>query len=157
VPLSIAAVCQEEPMRRIILALSCLLVAIAPPLRAQSKKTPDDGHAKPASFTVSPFGIWRATLDGVPSVTLTLADDTGELGGTIVFYAVDGGTRKVASIEPHILLHPTFDNNTLAFQIRRPDASLLSFTVVFTARTKAQIVCLNCGDGPVADLTKDEL
>lgn len=143
-------------MRRIAAALTCLLI-LAGPLAAQSKHQPASAHAKPAAYKIVPFGIWRATLDGVPSVTLTLADDTGELGGTIVFYTVDGNSRRVASIEPHTLLHPTLDDNTLAFQIRRPDASLLSFTVIFTTHTRAQIECLNCGDAPTADLTKDQL
>jgi hypothetical protein len=143
-------------MPRIAAALVCLSLALAAPLPAQSKHAAS-AQPKPAPFTISPYGIWRATLDGVPSITLTLADDTGELGGTIVFYTVDGNTRRMVSIEPHTLLHPTFDDNTLAFQIRRPDASLLSFTVVFTGHTKAQILCLNCGDNPTDTLTKDQL
>jgi len=144
-------------MRRIAAVLTCFLI-LAGPLAAQTRHKPSDGHAKPAEYKVIPFGIWRATLDGVLIVTLTLADDTGELGGTIVFYTVDGNTRRVASIEPHTLLHPELDdNNTLAFQIRRPDASLLSFIVTFTAHARAQIECLNCGDAPTADLTKDQL
>jgi hypothetical protein len=146
---------QEERMTRIAAALLCLTLVVSGPLAAQKH---DDAHPKPAPYKVVPFGIWRATLDGVPSITLTLADDSGELGGTVVFYTVDGNTRRVASIEPHTLLHPALDdNNTLEFQIRRPDATLLSFTVVFTGHTKAQIVCLNCGDNPTATLTKDEL
>jgi hypothetical protein len=143
-------------MRRIAATLICLTLALTP-LPAQPKHSGSSPLPKPAAYTISPYGIWRATLDGVPSITLTLADDTGELGGTIVFYTVDGNTRRMASIEPHVLLHPTFDNNTLDFQIRRPDASLLSFTVVFTGHTKAQILCLNCGDNPTDVLTKDQI
>jgi hypothetical protein len=29
-------------------------------------------------------GVWHSELDGQPGVLLTLADDSGELGGTVV-------------------------------------------------------------------------
>lgn len=146
-------------MRRIASAVCLVLALVATPLGGQSsapKKTKDDGP-KPAEYAVLPYGIWRATLDGVPSITLTLANDAGDLGGTVVFYTVDGQTRRMASIEPHTLLHPDYDNNTLNFQVRRPDSTVISFSVVFTSARQAQIRCLNCGDNPTATLTKDEL
>jgi hypothetical protein len=130
-------------MHRTVIAIACALLVIPPTIHAQSSTTP--------------LGIWRGTLDGVPSVTLTLADDSGELGGTIVFYSVDGERKRALSIEPHTLLHPKLAGNSLAFAVRRPDGAMLDFTVLFAAG-KAQIHCLNCGpDAPTADLAKDTL
>jgi len=36
----------------------------------------------------APLGVWHGSLDGLPGVTLTLADDSGEIGGTVVCYAL---------------------------------------------------------------------
>jgi hypothetical protein len=140
-------------MRRAAVYLAALLLIIAgvlllmgPPLRAQSVGK------------VDPLGIWRGTLEGVPSVTLTLADDTGSLDGTIVFYGLDGETHKVVAMEPHTLIHPTLDGNALTFQVKRLDATLITVKVVFITPTKAELHCLNCGDdAPLAELTKETL
>jgi len=133
-------------MHKLVLAITCLLLTLATPIHPQSAPTP------------SPLGIWRGTLDSVPSVTLTLADDTGTLDGTIVFYAVNGGTKRTMSIEPHTLIHPALDGNALTFQVKRLDATLITVKVLFATPTKAQLHCLDCGDdAPIADLTKDTL
>ena len=130
----------------LLLVIAGLLLILAPPLRGQSVGEAD------------PLGIWHGTLEGVPSVALTLADDTGSLDGTIVFYGLDGETHKAVSVEPHTLLHPTLDGNALTFQVKRPDASLTAVKVVFISPTKAELHCLNCGDdGPIAELTKETL
>ena len=83
-------------MKAVAAILSSLLLAGTTALPAQTLAQ------------TAPFGIWRGTLDGVPSVTLTLADDTGELNGTIVFYAVDGEKKQAISIEPHMGIAPMF-------------------------------------------------
>ena len=140
-------------MRRLALVLGALLLVIAGVLLVLGPTV----HAQVAP-NPAPLGIWRGTLVGVPSVTLTLADDTGSLDGTIVFYGLDGDTHQVASIEPHTLIHPKLDGNALTFQVRRLDATLITVKVVFTTPTKAELHCLNCGDdAPIAELTKDTL
>ena len=75
----------------------------------------------------------------------------------MVFYSLDGETRHVASIEPHTLVNPKLEGNTLSFQVRRLSGDLISIRVSFTSAGKAQLHCLNCGDSPVAELTKDTL
>ncbi len=107
-------------------------------------------------------GIWHANVGGQPTGTLTLATDTGELGGTIVLDMVSdrSGTPKVIESEPHVLMNPIADSNTLTFQVKmqRPQGSsfLASFEVKRTATDKATIHCVNCGaDAPVVDLVKD--
>jgi hypothetical protein len=52
----------------LLLTIAGMLLVLGTPLHAQ---TPSP----------VPLGIWRGTLAGVPSVTLTLADDTGSLDG----------------------------------------------------------------------------
>ncbi len=105
------------------------------------------------------IGVWQGTLDGQPSVTLTLAEDSGELGGTIVLNMIsrDGGQPHVVSIQPHTLVHPRLDAGKLSFELNRPDRSgnPMNFTVALTPEGKARIHCLNCGpDAPTVDLVK---
>jgi hypothetical protein len=105
-------------------------------------------------------GVWQGELDGQPSVTLTLADDAGALGGTVVFNMIERQTQgpsRVASIQPHLLLDPETSGNTLSFQIERPDRSQapLKFAVTLDGNDKARIHCLNCGpDAPAAELVR---
>jgi hypothetical protein len=107
-------------------------------------------------------GIWHANVAGKPTGTLTLATDTGELGGTLVLdiVSVESGTPHVIASEPHVLMQPRVDGKVLSFQVKtkRTDAAVLAnFTVTLVSPGKANIHCLNCGaDAPVVALTKDE-
>jgi hypothetical protein len=107
-------------------------------------------------------GIWHAEVDGKPSSTLTLGNDTGELGGTVVLDMVsrEGGAPHVIASEPHVLMNLHADSNTLSFQVRiqRPDGVSLvaSFIVARTPSGKATIHCTTCGpDAPVVELVKE--
>lgn len=132
-------------MKKLAIAIACMLTLTAAPLLAQPNKA-------------ALFGVWRGTLDGLPGVTLTLADDSRELGGTVVFYAINGDPPHIFSIEPHILLHPKLEGNTLSFQVklaRRDLAGPVTIKVVFGAVNKAQLQCLDCGpESPTTELTK---
>jgi hypothetical protein len=106
-------------------------------------------------------GIWQANVGGLPSSTLTLASDTGALGGTMVLDMIgdEGGQPHVIASEPHVLLNLRVSADALSFQVktRRKDManSLASFEVKRTAADKATIHCINCGDGaPVVELTR---
>ena len=109
-------------------------------------------------------GIWNAHVDGQPTGTLTLAADTGELGGTVVLGMVccEGKDHPhVIAREPHVLMSPRTNGNTLSFQVRmkRPDGMMevSSFTVTLTSPGKANIHCVDCGpDAPVVALTKSK-
>jgi hypothetical protein len=105
-------------------------------------------------------GVWQGQLDGQPSVTLTLAEDTGELGGTLVLNVVEkehGQAAHVARSEPHVLVNPRLNGNLLSFEVRKPDGDLFNFTVVLTPEGKARIHCLDCGaDAPIVDMTKGQ-
>lgn len=103
-------------------------------------------------------GVWQAELDGQPSATLTLAEDTGTLQGKLVLDIIsrDSGEPQIIAREPHVLMHPHVEGNMLSFQAKRIDGSApMQFTVERTAQGAAKIHCLNCGsETPVVELTK---
>lgn len=105
-------------------------------------------------------GTWNGELDGQPSVRLTLADDTGELGGTVVFNIVikQKGQARVAGSDAHVLMHTRLEGSTLSFQVvRASDSRKLQMTVTHDADGKTRLRCLNCGaDTPVAELVREQ-
>ena len=56
--------------RTLILALSCAGVAFA------------------ADKYSAVTGVWRAQMDGLPALTMTISDEGGELTGAILFYLI---------------------------------------------------------------------
>jgi hypothetical protein len=107
------------------------------------------------------IGIWHADMDGQPTGTLTLATDTGELGGTVVLDIVsrEGGMPHVIASDPHVLLSPHVDGNRLTFQVRikRLDGSvsLANFAVTRSSIDQASLHCTNCGiNAPVVGLIR---
>jgi hypothetical protein len=103
-------------------------------------------------------GVWNGELDGQPAVKLTLADDTGELGGTVVLNMIkkENGQARVAGSSTHLLMHAKVDGPTLTFQvIRSSDSKELQMSVTLEQNGKARLQCLNCeGDAVVAELVK---
>jgi hypothetical protein len=104
-------------------------------------------------------GVWQGKLDGQPSVELTLADDAGDLGGTIVFHAIrkDDTGPHVFSTEPHTLMHPHVDGYKLSFEVKRGNGSaeILDMTVELGKGGKAEFRCSNCSeDGTRAELER---
>ncbi len=100
------------------------------------------------------IGVWEGKLEGLPDVTLTLADDTGEMGGTVVFNAVDSPHKRIITSKAHLLMHPHIDGSTLSFEVLRAgDSHTVHLTVKLTEDGKAQLVCLDCGpESPVTEL-----
>lgn len=96
---------------------SILLWSIAAAAQSQSAPT----VAKTATMNAAPIlGVWRAEADGLPFVTLTIADEGGSLSGAVLFYLHrrDGGKPVAASPGiPEPLLNPSFDGKILTFQI----------------------------------------
>ncbi len=90
-------------------------------------------------------------------MVLTLADDTGDLGGTVVLNIIqkENGQPHAVAMEPHLLLNPHVDGDVLTFQFRKPQGGILDFTVKLHAAGKAVIHCTNCGaDAPAVDLAR---
>jgi hypothetical protein len=138
-------------MNRRIFALAALAAASACLAAAQAT---GDSQASPW------IGVWQGTLDGQPGTTLTLARDTGELGGTLVLDMVErdaDGHAYVAASEPHTLMHPRLEGDTLTFSVRQPPngGQLRHFAVALTPEGKARIHCTDCGQGaPVVDMER---
>ena len=104
-------------------------------------------------------GVWQGTLGGIPSVTLTLADDAGEANGTIVFHAIkkENGHAYSFSTEPHTLINPRVDGNTISFQVRRGNGSseILNMAVELDKDGNVKFNCSNCGpEGTKAELDR---
>jgi len=104
-------------------------------------------------------GVWQGTLDGIPAVTLTLADDAGEANGTIVFHAIkkENGHAFSFSTEPHTLIHPRVDGNTISFHVKRGNGSaeILNMTVELREDGNVAFSCSNCGsEGTHAELER---
>lgn len=103
-------------------------------------------------------GVWQGELDGQPGVTLTLADDAGELGGTIVLNMVSrqGGQPHVIWSEPHVLVHPRVDGDVLAFHVKRTrDGRDLESIATLEPDQTLRLRCTNCGtDSPSTELVK---
>lgn len=105
----------------------------------------------------TPVGVWRGVANGLPTATLTLADDSGEISGTVVFYAIDGESRRVFSVEPHSLLIPKLEGSILTFQMKLGGdrAGMARVRVAFGPDNKAMIHCLDCGpDSPTVELIR---
>jgi hypothetical protein len=84
------------------------------------------------------IGVWRAQMDGLPWVTLTLTDEGGTLSGAILFYLhmrQPGGQVTSAPGIPEPLLNPHFDGKVLTFKVSHrhahPPGSLSSAPVEF--------------------------
>jgi hypothetical protein len=116
--------------------------------------------AAPAPANSAWTGVWQGQLDGQPSVTLTLAEDGGALGGTLVLDLIErqqDGLSRIVAIDPHVLLRAHADGNRLSFEVvRRNDSHTpMRFIVALDGGDKAHLHCLNCGpDTPIADLVR---
>jgi hypothetical protein len=139
------------------IAIAATLSAFSSPsmIGAQSALQSIDKPIIPPKWT----GVWQAHLDGVPSVTLTLADDAGESNGTIVFHAIknDHGHPYSFSTEPHTLIHPHIDGNAFTFQVVRGNGSkeVLNMEVEFKQDGNLHFACTNCGlEGTKAEMVR---
>ena len=65
-------------------------------------------------------GVWRAQMDGLPALTMTISDEGGELTGAILFYLIrrnDGQPPRSSPGSPEPLFNLKFDGKTLAFRV----------------------------------------
>jgi len=135
-------------MKRMFAGMVCLAGALGCAALAEST---------PGSAWV---GVWESKLDGQPGATLTLAQDTGELTGTLVLNIIKkekGGVPHIVASEPHVLVNPQLDGDRLNFSVKKIAGSsdLLNFTVALTPEGKARIHCTNCGkDAPTVDMER---
>lgn len=133
-------------MRLRWIAGAVCLVTMCAPGWAQSNATPW-------------LGVWQGKLDGQTAAVVTLADNAGELGGTVVLNIVrnEGGEARIVGSEPLLLMHSRLKQRTLSFESRspRPPENLMEFTMVLKPDGTATIHCTNCNGAPVVELTKE--
>lgn len=146
---------------RITSVLPCILLfACATGASSQASGSPQ----KPAAAdTSSLVGVWRAQMNGLPAITLTLTNETGSLSGAVLFYLLrrDPGRPETATPGiPEPLLNPKFDGETLTFQVshRRahPPGTLSDPPITFRMKlTGANVAGLyNESEGGPADVNQ---
>ena len=65
-------------------------------------------------------GVWRAQVDGLPALVITVSDEGGDLAGAVLFYLIrrDAGQPPKASPGiPEPLFNLGFDGKTLDFRV----------------------------------------
>lgn len=137
---------EDTPMKHLTLASVLLLASAA-------------ASGQPATSANNWTGVWQGNLDNVPAVILTLANDAGEANGTIVFHAIknENGHAHSFSTEPHTLIHPRIENNTLSFQVIRGhgSAEVLNMSAELSKDGNIQFTCSNCSpEGTKAELNR---
>jgi hypothetical protein len=103
-------------------------------------------------------GVWHSELDGLPGATLTLGNDSGQLGGTIVLNMISSkeGAPRIIGSETHVLLDTHMDGSTLSFHVKRNRGpnDRMEFSVILTPRGTAKLHCTNCNGAPVVEFEK---
>jgi hypothetical protein len=114
------------------IVLICAAMTILAAVCAAQASGPGDARVAPV------VGIWRAQMEGLPAITLTVTDEGGRLTGAVLFYLHRREPGQPVTATPGVpepLFHPQFDGKTLTFQVshRRahPPGSLQDGPVTF--------------------------
>lgn len=130
---------------------------------AQSQST---AQANPQPNLSHVLGVWRGQMDGLPTFTLTVTNEGGELQGAILFYLLKretpGAPPTATAGIPEPIFHPVFDGKTLRFQVshRRahPPRTLndppVDFELTLAGSDKAQVA--NKVDGMTLTVTRND-
>jgi hypothetical protein len=65
-------------------------------------------------------GVWRATIDGLPAMTLTVEEHDGKLMGAALFFTIRRQTGTPTTSTPGVpepLIEPRFDSKVLRFKV----------------------------------------
>jgi hypothetical protein len=65
-------------------------------------------------------GVWRADMDGLPAITLTVTTENGSLTGAVLFYLHRRDPGQAITATPGVpepLFNLKFDGTTLTFQV----------------------------------------
>jgi hypothetical protein len=76
--------------------------------------------AAPAVDNSPVLGVWKANVDSLPMMTLTLEEENGKLIGAVLFYLIrrnPGAPETASAGAPAPLIDPTFDGKTLSFKV----------------------------------------
>lgn len=144
----------KSQMKSKTLAILCvsLLVSALCAARPASSQTNDQ-------INNQWIGVWQGTFDDQPGVVLTIANDTGTIGGTLVLNIItrnESGESQIAFRDPHVLVSPQIKDGILSFEVKRKSPNTpADFTVTLLPSGNAQIHCSNCGsDAPAVEMTR---
>jgi len=76
--------------------------------------------AVPAVDNAPVIGIWKAQVNSLPMMTLTIEQENGRLIGAVLFYLIrrnPGAPETASAGAPEPLIDPTFDGKTLSFKV----------------------------------------
>ncbi len=66
------------------------------------------------------LGIWRAQMESLPAITLTVTDEGGSLNGAVLFYLhrrEPGQPTTATPGVPEPIMNAKFDGHTLTFEV----------------------------------------
>ena len=81
--------------------------------------------AAPAVDNSPVLGVWKAQMNSLPMMTLTVEQENGQLIGAVLFYLIrrnPGAPETSSAGVPEPLIDPTFDGKTLAFKVSHTHA-----------------------------------
>ena len=107
--------------------------------------SPAQAVAGAAASNAKWVGVWEGQTRDLLGLTLTLGDDAGEVGGTIVNNVMRDGT--IVGHMAHVLLHPHIEGDSLSFQVKddRNPKELIDMSMEMTGGSAAHLHCKNCG------------
>jgi hypothetical protein len=97
---------------------ACTLLTLFAAAGFAQTNSPGGSDQTPADSKV--VGVWRATDQGLPFVTLNITNESGKLSGAILFYLHKREAGQPVTSAPGIpepLIRPKFDGTTLTFQV----------------------------------------
>lgn len=149
-------------MKTRIVLLAFLLVAGSCGLGGSSPKQP------PQTGNDRVTGVWRAQMDGLPAIALTVTDEGDGLSGAVLFYFHKRDNLNETWVStpglPEPIFNLKFDGKTIAFQVshRRahPPRTLsdppVHFHLTLTGPNKAEIVNENENEGPALVMIRSD-
>ncbi len=104
-----------------------------------------------AGTTTALTGVWRAQLEGVPALVMTITDEGGELTGAILFYMIrrdPGQPPRSSPGNPEPMFNLKFDGKALDFRVshlrahgaKTANDPPVRFRLTVTGRDEARLV-----------------
>jgi hypothetical protein len=125
-----------------IIALSAFALSVC---AVFSINVPAQTAAGSAAATARWVGVWEGRTQDLPGLTLTLGDDSGDVGGTFVNNVMRNGV--IVGHMAHVLLRPHVDGDRLSFQVKddRNPKELLDMSMQLAGGDGAKLLCPKCG------------
>ena len=94
---------------------ACVLMAMLATAGFSQTNRPSEATDK-----ASIEGVWKADMDGLPAITLTVTTESGSLTGAVLFYLHRRDPGQAVTATPGVpepLFNLKFDGTTLTFQV----------------------------------------